>query len=43
MGTSDVPALYIFATCVDTVRTIPTAQHDPDRPEDLLNVARINL
>jgi hypothetical protein len=25
-----------FATCVDSIRTIPFLQHDPDRPEDVL-------
>lgn len=29
------PMLYIFDTCRDFLRTIPTLQHDPDRPEDL--------
>jgi hypothetical protein len=29
------PALYVFGTCVDFIRTIPVLQHDPDRPEDL--------
>ena len=27
--------LYVFETCVDLIRTLPTLQHDPDRPEDL--------
>ena len=27
--------LYCFNTCVDSIRTIPSLQHDPDRPEDL--------
>jgi hypothetical protein len=25
-----------FATCVDSIRTIPFLQHDPDRPEDIM-------
>jgi hypothetical protein len=29
------PMIYCFATCTDSVRTIPVLQHDPDRPEDL--------
>lgn len=29
------PMLYCFDTCIDSIRTIPTLQHDPDRPEDL--------
>ena len=28
--------LYFFSTCTDMIRTIPMAQHDPDRPEDLM-------
>lgn len=24
-----------FATCVDSIRTIPVLQHDPDKAEDL--------
>jgi hypothetical protein len=28
--------LYFFSTCPDMIRTIPMAQHDPDRPEDLM-------
>jgi len=27
--------LVCFSTCVDSIRTIPVLQHDPDRPEDL--------
>ena len=29
------PMLYFFDTCLDSIRTIPTLQHDPDRAEDL--------
>lgn len=29
------PMLFFFSTCVDSIRTIPALQHDPDRPEDL--------
>jgi hypothetical protein len=28
--------MYFFETCTDTIRTLPLAQHDPARPEDLL-------
>src|SRR5262245_29286064 len=28
--------IVTFATCVDSIRTIPFLQHDPDRPEDIL-------
>jgi hypothetical protein len=30
------PMLVVFSTCVDTIRTVPIMQHDPDRPEDLM-------
>jgi len=29
------PMIYCFSTCKDSIRTIPTLQHDPDRAEDL--------
>lgn len=29
------PMLVFFSTCVDSIRTIPVLQHDPDKPEDL--------
>jgi hypothetical protein len=29
------PMLVVFSTCIDTIRTLPVLQHDPDRPEDL--------
>lgn len=29
------PRLFVFSTCKDFLRTVPTLQHDPDRPEDL--------
>lgn len=34
-GDDGRPMLYCFSTCVDSIRTIPTLQHDPKRPEDL--------
>jgi hypothetical protein len=34
-GDGEAPALYVFSTCRDFIRTIPALQHDPDRPEDL--------
>lgn len=35
-GDADGQAMiYCFSTCVDSIRTIPVLQHDPDRPEDL--------
>jgi hypothetical protein len=29
------PMIYCFSTCKDSIRTIPTLQHDPARAEDL--------
>jgi hypothetical protein len=29
------PMVYVFDTCIATIRTIPVLQHDPDRAEDL--------
>ena len=29
------PMVYIFSTCTDFIRTVPTLQHDKSRPEDL--------
>jgi hypothetical protein len=34
-GIDGRPMLYSFDTCLDLIRTLPTLQHDPDRPEDL--------
>lgn len=34
-GEDDRPMLYIFSTCTDTIRTLPTMQHDYSRPEDI--------
>lgn len=34
-GDGTRPALYVFSTCADFIRTVPVLQHDPDRPEDL--------
>jgi hypothetical protein len=34
-GVNGVPALYVFSTCTDFIRTVPYLQHDPDKPEDL--------
>jgi hypothetical protein len=34
-GDDERPMLYVFSTCVDIIRTLPTLQHDPDRAEDL--------
>lgn len=35
VGIDGQPMIYTFSTCVDSIRTIPALQHDPDRPEDL--------
>lgn len=29
------PMMFVFSTCVDTIRTLPVLQHDRSRPEDL--------
>ena len=34
-GEDDTPMIFCFSTCRDSIRTIPTLQHDQDRPEDL--------
>ena len=34
-GEDGVPMLYVFDTCVDLIRTLPVAQHDPDNMEDI--------
>lgn len=34
-GVDGVPMLYVFSTCRDFIRTVPTLQHDPQRAEDL--------
>jgi hypothetical protein len=30
------PMIATFSSCVDSIRTIPFLQHDPDRPEDVM-------
>lgn len=34
-GEEDAPMLFVFETCRDFIRTVPTLQHDGARPEDL--------
>lgn len=34
-GEDGKPMLYIFSTCKDLIRTIPTMQHDEVKPEDI--------
>lgn len=33
-GDGETPAIFWFDTCLDTIRTLPALQADPDRPED---------
>lgn len=35
IGIDDKPLIYFFSTCVDSIRTIPTLQHDTAKPEDV--------
>jgi hypothetical protein len=35
VGEDGEPMLFFSNTCVHTIRTLPTMQHDPRRPEDL--------
>lgn len=35
IGDGSRPALYVFSTCLDLIRTLPVLQHDARRPEDL--------
>jgi hypothetical protein len=34
-GDGEYPGIFCFETCLDSIRTIPVLQHDPDRAEDL--------
>ena len=34
-GNDGVPMLYVFSSCRDFIRTVPTLQHDPMKAEDL--------
>lgn len=34
-GDGETPALFVFSTCTDFIRTVPALQHDVDRPEDI--------
>ena len=31
----DRPMMYVFSTCLDTIRTLPSMQHDTNKPEDI--------
>lgn len=35
LGSEGKPALYIFSTCTNLIRTLPALQHDTHKPEDL--------
>lgn len=35
VGMDDQPMIYVFDTCVDSIRTIPLLQHDERHPEDI--------
>jgi hypothetical protein len=35
VGDDGAPMLYVFSTCSALIRTLPTMQHDPRRPEDM--------
>lgn len=35
MGESGRPMLYCFTTCADSIRTIPSIPHDPNKAEDV--------
>ena len=35
IGIDGRPLIYCFSTCVDSIRTIPTMQHDQNKAEDL--------
>jgi hypothetical protein len=35
IGIDDKPALYVFSTCINLIRTLPALQHDTHKPEDL--------
>lgn len=34
-GSDGVPMLYVFDTCRDFIRTVPSLPHDPNRMEDI--------
>jgi hypothetical protein len=35
IGDGSTPTIFCFSTCLDSIRTIPVLQHDPNRAEDL--------
>jgi hypothetical protein len=35
IGEEDNPMIFCFDTCIDSIRTIPTLQHDQSKAEDL--------
>lgn len=37
IGVDGRPMIYWFSTCIDSIRTIPLMQHDPDKPGDMVS------
>jgi hypothetical protein len=35
IGEDERPLIYFFATCLDSIRTLPIVQHDEHKPEDV--------
>jgi Terminase large subunit, T4likevirus-type, N-terminal len=35
IGQDEMPMIYCFDTCIDSIRTIPLMQHDENHPEDI--------
>ncbi|MDB4725945.1 terminase family protein [bacterium] len=35
--------MFVFSTCVDTIRTLPAMQHDQNNPEDLLTTGEDHI
>jgi hypothetical protein len=35
VGKNEIPMIYCFSTCKDSIRTIPKLQHDPKKAEDV--------
>ncbi len=35
LGNEEGPMIACFSTCEQSIRTVPTQQHDPDRLEDI--------
>jgi len=35
VGDGEIPMIYFFSTCRDSIRTLPALQHDQNKPEDV--------